>query len=86
MVGLENPEDAAKVEKGWNVENSLDKITRMKTRAEKKVKVRPRNVRVACEDISGWGVWRQIGTISDNAILDFASPHPHTFYTAQMST
>jgi hypothetical protein len=31
-------------------------------------------------------LWRQIGTISDNAILDFASPHPHTFCTAQMST
>ena len=38
---------------------------------------------------NGYGfpsLWRQIGTISDNAILDFASPHPHTFYTAQMST
>ena len=52
---LASREDAAKAEKGWSVEKSLDKITRMKTRVGKKVKVRPRNVRTASEDIKGRG-------------------------------
>jgi hypothetical protein len=52
-VELASREDVANVRKGWNVEKSLDKIARMKTRGEKKAKVRPRNVRTASEDIKG---------------------------------
>jgi len=42
---LASREDAAKVEKGWNVEKSLYKITRMKARVEKKAKKCPNRKR-----------------------------------------
>ena len=69
------------------MEKRLDKITRMKTRVEKKAKTRPRNVRTASKDIKEWRASNSdVGTCANFKLAENIVKYTTSGYMRQQCT